>query len=120
MHTHTHTHTNTNGRPHTSLLVQAGVFSYARRITEAQAGERVVDTVVAVPAWLGVAQRQALIDAASLAGLNVLGLVSSHAAAALQYGIERDFSKGEQTVRAVKQTGAGGPGVGGVRGGSCA
>lgn len=37
-------------------------------------------------------------DAARLAGLNVLGLVNTHAAAALQYGIERDFTKKEQTV----------------------
>jgi hypoxia up-regulated 1 len=60
-----------------------------------------VDTVVVVPAWFGVAQRQAVIDAASLAGLNVLGLMNGHAAAALQFGIERDFSKKEQTVRGV-------------------
>ncbi|KAF8058449.1 HSP70-17 [Scenedesmus sp. PABB004] len=76
----------------------AGLFHYAKQITDAQAGEPVVDAVVVVPAWFGVAQRTALIDAAALAGLNVLGLVNGHAAAALQYGIERDFSKKEQTV----------------------
>ena len=42
---------------------------------------------------------QALKDAASLAGLNVLALVNSHSAAALQYGIERDFAAKEQRVR---------------------
>jgi hypothetical protein len=47
---------------------------------------------------MGIAQRQAIMDAARVAGLNVLGLVNTHAAAALQYGIERDFSKKEQTV----------------------
>jgi hypothetical protein len=52
--------------------------------------------------WLGVSQRQAVLDAARLAGLNVLGLINSHAAAALQYGIERDFTKKEQTVRALQ------------------
>ncbi|WIA37837.1 hypothetical protein OEZ86_014693 [Tetradesmus obliquus] len=85
----------------TSYLVEelvAGIFQYAKQITDAQAGESVVDTVVVVPAWFGVAQRQAVIDAASLAGLNVLGLVNGHAAAALQFGIERDFAKKEQTV----------------------
>jgi hypothetical protein len=81
-------------------FLQAGIFQYAKQITDAQAGESVVDTVVVVPAWFGVAQRQAVIDAASLAGLNVLGLMNGHAAAALQYGIERDFAKKEQTVRA--------------------
>lgn len=71
----------------------------AKRITEAQAGETVVDAVLTVPVWMGVAQRQAVLDAARLAGLNVLGLVNTHAAAALQFGIERDFAKKEQTVR---------------------
>jgi hypoxia up-regulated 1 len=80
--------------------LQAGIFQYAKQITDAQAGESVVDTVVVVPAWFGVVQRQAVIDAASLAGLNVLGLMNGHAAAALQFGIERDFAKKEQTVSA--------------------
>jgi len=78
---------------------QAGIFQYAKQITDAQASENVIDTVVTVPAWYGVAQRQALIDAASLAGLNVLALMNTHSAAALQYGIERDFAKKEQLVR---------------------
>lgn len=78
--------------------MQAGIFQYAKRITDAQAGESVVDAVITVPVWMGMAQRQAIMDAARLAGLNVLGLVNTHAAAALQFGIERDFSKKEQTV----------------------
>jgi hypothetical protein len=85
--------------PAPAVFLQAGIFQYAKQITDAQAGESVVDTVVVVPAWFGVAQRQAVIDAASLAGLNVLGLMNGHAAAALQFGIERDFAKKEQTVR---------------------
>lgn len=76
----------------------AGIFQNAKKITDAQAGESVVDTVIAVPVWMGIAQRQAIMDAARLAGLNVLGLVNTHAAAALQFGIERDFTKKEQTV----------------------
>lgn len=32
-----------------------------------------------------------MLDAAQLAGLNVLSLINDHAAAALQYGIERSF-----------------------------
>lgn len=74
------------------------MFQYAKQQTDAQASESVVDTVIVVPAWFGIAQRQAVIDSASIAGLNVLGLINSHSAAALQYGIERDFSKKEQKV----------------------
>ena len=38
------------------------------------------------------------VDAAKLAGLNVLGLIHNHAAAALQYGIERDFTNRTERV----------------------
>jgi hypoxia up-regulated 1 len=62
---------------------------------------RVVDTVLAVPAWWGLEQRRALADAASLAGLNVLALINGHSAAALQYGIERDFSGGKEKEQLV-------------------
>lgn len=71
---------------------------YARTIAEAQAGGPVVDAVITVPAFYGQRQRQALVDAAGLAGLNVLGLINSHTASALQYGIERDFANKSQTV----------------------
>lgn len=84
---------------------QAGIFQYAKRITDEQAGESVVDAVITVPVWMGMAQRQAIMDAAKLGGLNVLGLVNTHAAAALQFGIERDFSKKEQTVGGLNKGG---------------
>ena len=44
------------------------------------------------------AQRQALIDSATLVGINVMGLINSHTAAALQFGIERDFTNKTQNV----------------------
>lgn len=48
---------------------QASIVHYARRITEAASdGAAVLDCVVAVPAFFGPAQRQALVDAAQLAG----------------------------------------------------
>ena len=39
----------------------------------------------------GQAEREALIDAAEMAGLNVLSLVEENTAAAVQYGIDRVF-----------------------------
>ena len=46
------------------VAVQASILQYARRITEAATeGQPVVDCVIAVPAWFGPAQRQALLDA---------------------------------------------------------
>jgi hypothetical protein len=74
------------------------VIQYARGIAEAHSGSAVQDAVIAVPAFYGQAQRQALIDAAGLAGVNVMGLINTHTAAALQYGIERDFANKTQHV----------------------
>ncbi|KXZ47053.1 hypothetical protein GPECTOR_38g290 [Gonium pectorale] len=76
----------------------ASILYYARQIAEAQAGGPVTDAVVAVPAFFGQRQRQALADAAGLAGLNLMGLINTHTAAALQYGIERDFTNRSQTI----------------------
>lgn len=73
--------------------MQASILHYAKLITQAAAeGSPIVDCVITVPAWFGASQRKALLDAADLAGLNVLSLINTHAAAALQYGIERDFT----------------------------
>ena len=71
----------------------ASLFEYAAALAKEDAdGALVNDAVLVVPAYYTPAQRQAIKDAANLAGLNVLSLVNSHAAAALQYGIERDFA----------------------------
>jgi hypoxia up-regulated 1 len=48
--------------------------------------------------FFGQAQREALVAAAELGGLNVLGLVSEHACAALQWGIDKDFANNTKTV----------------------
>ena len=82
----------------TRRAMQASILAYAKEIAEAQAGGPVLDLVLAVPAFFGQAQRQALIESAGLAGLNVMGLINSHTAAALQFGIERDFSNKTQNI----------------------
>lgn len=77
----------------------ASLLEYAQRLASAAAdGAPVADVVLVVPAYFTPRQRTALLDAGQLAGLNVLGLVHSHAAAALQYGIERDFTNRTEDV----------------------
>ncbi|KAI8108260.1 hypothetical protein M9434_006289 [Picochlorum sp. BPE23] len=78
----------------------ASLFEYAAKLAKESAdGVPVTDCVIVVPAYFTPGQRRAIKDAASLANLNVLTLVNSHAAAALQYGIERDFTnKTEQVI----------------------
>lgn len=77
----------------------ASLFEYAAGLArEAADGIPVVDVVLVVPSYFGPVERQAMKDAAALANLKVLSLVNSHAAAALQYGIERDFANKTENV----------------------
>lgn len=57
-----------------------------------------VVAAVAVPPYFGQAERRSLTQAAQLAGFNVLALINEHAGAALQYGIDKDFSNGSRHV----------------------
>lgn len=50
------------------------------------------DAVIAVPPYLGQADRRGLLVAAQLAGINVLSLINEHSGAALQYGIDKVLS----------------------------
>ena len=75
-----------------TLQVQASELSYAHLMAAKNTGIPSLSAVIIVPPHFGPTQRRAMLDAAELAGLDVLSLVHSHAAAALQYGIERDFT----------------------------
>ena len=87
------------GHVYSAEELVASLLEYAKKLADAAAdGEYVRDCVLVVPPYFTLLQRQALLDAASLAGLNVLSLVHSHTAAALQYGIEREFGEEPQTV----------------------
>ncbi|XP_015082431.1 heat shock 70 kDa protein 17 [Solanum pennellii] len=77
----------------------AMLFKYALGLAEAHTrGTPVKDAVVTVPPYMGVAERKGLLVAAELAGINVLALVNEHSGAALQYGIDKDFSNGSRHV----------------------
>src|SRR5262249_56829644 len=51
--------------------------------------ERVLRAVITIPAWYDAGQRQATKDAAQIAGLTVLRLLSEPTAAALGHGAHR-------------------------------
>ena len=56
-------------RPQEVVPVQGGILHYAKQITSAASdGAQVLDCVIVVPPFFGPAQRQALYDAAHLAG----------------------------------------------------
>ncbi|KAJ8082550.1 adenyl-nucleotide exchange factor sse1 [Marasmius tenuissimus] len=60
-----------------------------RAIAAAELKTGVSDVVIAVPGWFTDVQRRAILDAAAIAGLNVLRLVNDTTAAALGYGITK-------------------------------
>merc|ERR1712107_513662 len=60
-----------------------------REITEKWCQAKLADIVVAVPANFSDIHRQAMLDAAKIAGLSVLRVMNEHTATALSYGIYR-------------------------------
>ncbi|MFS7908284.1 putative Heat shock protein 70 family [Helianthus anomalus] len=74
------------------------VLGYGMRLAEFHSKVMVKDAVVTVPPYFGQVERKGLLQAVELAGLNVLALVNEHSGAALQYGIDKDFSNGSRYV----------------------
>ncbi len=64
-----------------------------RRMAEAHFGEPVTRAVITIPAWYDAAQRQATKDAAQIAGLQVMRLLSEPTAAALGHGAHRGIDR---------------------------
>ncbi|KAL2458284.1 Heat shock 70 kDa protein 17 [Forsythia ovata] len=74
------------------------ILKYAMGLAENHARSSVKDVVITVPPYMGVAETRGLLMAADLSGTNVLALVNEHSGAALQYGIDKDFSNGTRYV----------------------
>ncbi|RJX32009.1 MAG: Fe-S protein assembly chaperone HscA [Oxalobacter sp.] len=68
--------------------VSAEILATLRQRAEDALGDDLVGAVITVPAYFDDAQRQATKDAAQLAGLNVLRLLSEPTAAAIAYGLD--------------------------------
>ena len=73
-----------HGEPHTPETVSALILRELVRAAGAE-GHTVEDVVITVPAYFGVAQREATRNAGRIAGLNVLNVVPEPVAAALYY-----------------------------------
>ncbi|PBK78777.1 heat shock protein 70 [Armillaria solidipes] len=84
--------------------ISAMVLSRMKEIAESYLGEKVSHAVVTVPAYFNDAQRQATKDAGTIAGLNVLRVMSEPTAAALAYGLNK---KGAESKIIVYDLGGG-------------
>ncbi|MDP9044362.1 MAG: Fe-S protein assembly chaperone HscA [Pseudomonadota bacterium] len=83
--------------------VSAELLAALRQRAEDSFDDDVFGAVVTVPAYFDDGQRQATKDAAQLAGLNVLRLISEPTAAAIAYGLEN----GSEGLYAVYDLGGG-------------
>lgn len=91
------------GEPRTFSSVQATAMflTKLKDVTEKWTNSKVSDCVIGVPSFFSDVHRQALLDAAKIAGISVLRLMNEHTATALAYGIYRsnDFDEAKpQTV----------------------
>ena len=68
----------------------AFVLSYAKQIAEGHAGSSVKDCVITIPPFFNHLQRLALLNAATIAGLNVLSLIHEPTAFAFKFGFDKE------------------------------
>lgn len=73
--------------------ISAMVIGKMREIAEGYLGEPIKDMVITVPAYFGDSQRQATKDAAAIAGVNVLRLLTEPTAASIAYGLDNKSNK---------------------------
>jgi molecular chaperone DnaK (HSP70) len=83
---------------YTAETLQGMMFGFLRNLVKKDTGSRLRDATVTIPAAFSQRQRQALIDAGALAGVNVVGTVHVTTAIALHYGLKRN-GFGNQTHR---------------------
>ncbi len=78
-------------RMHALPEIASYILQQCKRMAEAALGQEINDAVISVPAYYNDHQRQAVKDAAGLAGLSVVRIVNEPTAAALAYGLNRGF-----------------------------
>ncbi|KAJ2698389.1 lumenal Hsp70 protein [Coemansia sp. IMI 209128] len=71
---------------------------YAQQLVKESEGIVVKEAVFTVPSFFDRSQRQAMLDAAQLAGFRTLALVNDGSAVALNYAMSRSFTKPEKHV----------------------
>ena len=76
------------------------VLNYSRGLAQDFAETTIRDAVVTVPAYFNQAERRAVMQAAEMAGLNVLQLINDNTAVALNYGVLRrkDFNSTAKNI----------------------
>ena len=69
----------------------AMILQYLKQTAIDFLGKKVRDAVITVPAYFNDFQRQAIIDAGTISGLNVLRIINEPTAAAIAYGLDKKY-----------------------------
>ncbi len=77
--------------------ISAEVLRKMKKTAEDYLGEPVTEAVITVPAYFNDAQRQATKDAGRIAGLDVKRIINEPTAAALAFGLDKQF-KGDRKI----------------------
>lgn len=67
-------------------------FSYVRDLAESTANEKVTNVVITIPPYYTEHERNAVVDAAEIAGLRTLALIHDGTAVAVNYAMTRTFN----------------------------
>ncbi|AWD32364.1 Chaperone protein HscA [Candidatus Kinetoplastibacterium sorsogonicusi] len=73
------------------IQISSEILSTLKNIAKKTLGSNIFGAVITVPAYFDDSQRQATRDAANIAGINVLRLLNEPTAAAIAYGIEKNY-----------------------------
>jgi molecular chaperone DnaK len=88
-----------DGQSYPPELIQSCILGRLRKDAERKLGQTVQKAVITVPAHFNEPKRRATIDAAQLAGLEVLAIINEPTAAAIAFGVQRHATMlGPQTV----------------------
>lgn len=77
--------------------ISSMVLGRMKEVAESYLGQPVTDAVVTVPAYFNDSQKQATKDAGTIAGLNVIRILTEPTAAAVAYGFSKEH-KGETNI----------------------